>query len=102
MTTKINGGTVDSYAPLARAPAPASGKAGGKAATTAAAPAGDSVRLTRDAVLLQQTANAANEASGIDPARVARVSAELASGSYKIDPQAIAARMMKSEWELYG
>lgn len=101
MTTKINGGTVDSYAPLARATTPAAGKTDGKPARPAAA-SGDSLSLTSDALLMQQAANAAGDASGIDPARVAGVSAELASGNYRIDPQAIAARMMKSEWELYG
>src|SRR3546814_18506166 len=50
---------------------------------------GDSLSLTRDAQLLQLGASAANESSGIDTARVATVSAELANGSYKIDPQAI-------------
>lgn len=102
MTTKINGGTVDSYASLTRTSAPVAGKADGKLASTGAAPAGDSLSLTADAQLLQQTASAASAASGVDPARVAGVSAELANGSYRIDPQAIAARMMKSEWELYG
>lgn len=103
MTTKINGGQIDSYASLTRPSATAAGKADGKPARIdSPAARGDSLSLTRDAQLLQLTANAANESSGIDPARVATVSAELANGTYKIDPQAIAARMMKSEWELYG
>lgn len=103
MTTKINGGQIDSYASLTRTSAAPAGKSDGKPARIETPTSrGDSLSLTRDAQLLQLAANAANESSGIDPVRVATVSAELANGSYKIDSQAIAARMMKSEWELYG
>lgn len=102
MTTKINGGQIDNYASLTRTSATAAGKTGGKQAPVVTTARGDSLSLTTDAQLLQLTANAANEASGIDPARVASVSAELANGSYKVDPQAIAAKMMKSDWEIYG
>ncbi|HEY9545298.1 MAG TPA: flagellar biosynthesis anti-sigma factor FlgM [Solimonas sp.] len=103
MTSKINGGQIDSYAPLARPSATPAGKSGGVPAhTDVPTSRGDSLSLTRDAQLLQLGASAANESSGIDTARVATVSAELANGSYKIDPQAIAARMIRSEWELYG
>jgi negative regulator of flagellin synthesis FlgM len=101
MTTKINGGAVDSHAPVTRTVMPIASRSDGKPARPAAA-TGDSLSLTPDALLMQQAANAAGDASGIDAGRVASVSAELANGSYRIDPQAIAARMMKSEWELYG
>lgn len=103
MTTKINGGPIDSYAPLARPSAASAGKTDGKPVQiNTSASRGDSLSLTADAQLLQLAASAANESSGIDSTRVASVSAELANGTYKVDPQAIAAKMMKSEWEIYG
>lgn len=100
MTTKISGGPVDSYAALTRRPA-APAAAGGTP-TAAATAAVDPIRLTSDALLLQQATGLAAASSNIDSARVARVSAELRDGSYRVDPQAIAARMMNSEWKMYG
>lgn len=102
MTTKINGGAVDGYAALTRAPAAGTSRGAAAATSTAATTPSDSVSLTRDAMLLQQTADAVAASDGFDAARVAKVSAELQSGTYKVDPQAIAAKMMKNEWELYG
>ncbi|NKF21748.1 flagellar biosynthesis anti-sigma factor FlgM [Solimonas marina] len=103
MTNKITGGPVDSYAALTRTPATNAARSGNTGNAGGAASARtDSVSLTSDAMLLQQTADAVSASDGFDAARVAQVSAELSSGTYKVDPQAIAAKMMKSEWELYG
>jgi negative regulator of flagellin synthesis FlgM len=100
MTSKINSGAVDGYAALTR-PAPAGSRTPARTASSAAT-ATDSVSLTRDSLLLQQAADAVSASSGFDTARVASVSAELHNGTYRVDPQAIAAKMMKTEWELYG
>ncbi|WP_051362405.1 flagellar basal body P-ring formation chaperone FlgA [Solimonas soli] len=101
MTSKIDGNPVaPAYVPPSRPATPASG--GGSPASGGTAPRGDSLSLTDDALLLQQTAAAASAASGFDQAKVDAVSRELASGSYKIDPQAIAARLVKTEAEIYG
>lgn len=101
MTTKISGGPVDSYAAPTRRPA-APAAAGGTPTAAATAAVDPIRRLTSDALLLQQATGLAAASSNIDSARVARVSAELRDGSYRVDPQAIAARMMKSEWKMYG
>src|SRR3546814_6158015 len=64
MTSKINGGQIDSYAPLARPSATPAGKSGGVPAhTDVPTSRGDSLSLTRDAQLLQLGASAANESS---------------------------------------
>lgn len=61
---------------------------------------GDAVSLTEDARLLQQTAAAAAAAPDIDMDRVDSVRRELAEGRYQIDAEAIAAKLLKTEWEL--
>lgn len=60
----------------------------------------DSVRLTDDAVLVQQAERAAAQASDVDEQRVAQVRQAIADGSYQVDPKAIAARLARMEWEL--
>src|SRR3546814_16154360 len=84
MTSKINGGQIDSYAPLARSSATPAGKSGGVPAhTDVPTSCGDSLSLTRDAQLLQLGASAANESSGIYTARVATVRAGLSTRRHK-------------------
>ncbi|MGH8443878.1 MAG: flagellar biosynthesis anti-sigma factor FlgM [Solimonas sp.] len=104
MTTKINGGSVDSYAPLAHSQAAPAARAGGTptAAAVSPVPQQDSLSLTDDALLLQQTAAAASAASGVDQGRIDAISRQIGDGSYRADAQTIAARLMKSETEIYG
>lgn len=104
MTSKINGSPMDAYAALAR-PATSSAAASGRSGASApvAAPgAADSVQLTDQALLLQDASALAHQASGIDQGKVETVSRALRDGSYRIDPQAIAAKMLQSEREIYG
>lgn len=99
MTNKIDGcgaqplgqaGRVRSAEPNARS---SEGKAG--------APEGaDSVRLTGDAVTLLQMEQRMAEMPAVDLRRVAEIRSALRDGSYRIDPQAIAGKLARMEWEL--
>lgn len=64
-------------------------------------PRGDALSLTADAQLLQQTQSAARGAPDVDSKRVDDVRRALADGSYRADAKAIAARLLKTEWEIY-
>lgn len=74
-------------------------RAGGdRTAPVAAAPEADSLRLTGEATGLQTLVRDLGAApAGIDMERVNAVRAALAEGSYRIDPQAIAHRMLDLE-----
>ena len=81
--------------PIAVGRSAATGSAGAPLAAR-----GDAVSLTEDARLLQQAAAAAAAAPDIDMDRVDSVRRELAEGRYQIDAEAIAAKLLKTEWEL--
>ncbi len=67
----------------------------------AAAPS-DSVRLTGEATSLQAIQRELSTAPAIDTARVDAVKQALESGSYRIDPQNIANRMLDMDRQLAG
>jgi len=70
-------------------------------APVAATPPADSVRLTGEATGLQALERELGEApASFDTARVDAVRAAIADGSYRIDPQAIADRMLSLERDL--
>ena len=72
-------------------------------APVAAAPAADSLRLTGEATGVQALARELGDApASFDTARVDAVRAAIADGSYRIDPQAIADRMLSLERDLHG
>ncbi|HSW12562.1 MAG TPA: flagellar biosynthesis anti-sigma factor FlgM [Solimonas sp.] len=60
----------------------------------------DSVRLTGDALRLQQVSRAAASAPDIDLKRVSETREKLRDGSYQVRPQTIAAKLSRLEWEL--
>ena len=95
---------IDSYNPqVAGAPRVRTAESGDKAAAgqaRAEPEANDSVRLTDDAVLVQQAERAAAQASDVDERRVAEVRQAIAEGSYQVDPKVIAAKLARMEWEL--
>jgi negative regulator of flagellin synthesis FlgM len=101
MTTKIDGAPPPSVRPAELASTSAAqlraGEERGK--PVAAAPPADSVRLTGEAEGLQAMQRELG-APGIDVARVNEVRAALADGSYRVDPQQIATRMLALESEL--
>jgi len=101
MTTKIDGAPPPAVrtAELAQAGAAQVRSGEDRSQPVAAAPASDSVRLTGEAEGLQAMQRELG-APGIDVARVNEVRAALADGSYRIDPQQIATRMLALESEL--
>lgn len=99
MSNKIETyGPPRAHAPQRVRTAESSGAAGSSA--PAAAASGDSLKLTGDAVLLQKLERAVAEAPDFDGGRVAELRLALSQGSYKVDPEAIAARLVRMEWEL--
>lgn len=105
MTTKIDGGppAAARAAELASSN-PAQVRAGeDRSKPVSAVPQADSMRLTGEAAGLQVLQRELGAApAGIDTARVNEVRAALADGSYRIDPQQVATRMLALESELGG
>lgn len=64
--------------------------------------AADSVRLTGEATQLQAVQRELSAAPAIDQARVQAVRESLENGSYKINPDAIASRMLGLDQQLQG
>lgn len=98
--TKIEGAAMPPRPVEAGATAAAQGaRAGGeRTAPIAAASGADSVRLTGEATGLQALERELGAGpAGIDVARVNAIRASLADGSYRVDAQAIAGRMIDLE-----
>jgi len=82
---------------------PAARSGGEREAPVAAAPAADSLRLTGEATGVQALARELGEApTSFDAGRVEAIRAALADGSYRVDAQAIADRMLSLERDLHG
>jgi len=64
--------------------------------------AADSLRLTGEATNLQAIERELSTAPAIDAQRVAAVRESLQSGTYKINPDAIASRMLELDQQLHG
>lgn len=64
--------------------------------------AGDSLRLTGEAAGLQALQRELAARPAVDEARVLAVREALASGSYRIDPEAIASAMLEMDAQLGG
>lgn len=62
--------------------------------------AGDSLRLTGEATGLQAMQRELAARPAVDEARVEAVREALASGSYRIDPEAIASAMLRMDAQL--
>jgi negative regulator of flagellin synthesis FlgM len=69
------------------------------ASNTAAPQANDSVKLTDSARALQQ---ASSTDSPVDTAKVEQIKKSLAEGTYKLDPNAIAASLTSMENQISG
>lgn len=61
---------------------------------------GDQLTLTESAQRLLDAARSAGDASPVDQARVDAVRASIADGSYVIDPERIAAGLLKMDQDL--
>ncbi|MCH1909384.1 flagellar biosynthesis anti-sigma factor FlgM [Stenotrophomonas sp. Y6] len=98
MSQKIDGG-ITASAPLrpVATPAKATPAGSGEARPVEAA---DSVRLTGEATSLQAMQRELSAAPAIDSARVQAVREALENGSYRINPNAIAQRMLELDGQL--
>lgn len=95
--TKIDGiGTSPRPVETVSAPTVQAARGGAeRSAPVAAVPATDGLRLSGEAAGLQALERELGAApAGIDMARVNAVRASISDGSYRIDPQAIAGRMI--------
>lgn len=101
MTQKIDG----LPAAAVRGTAPALGqvaRAGDARKAVEAPAAADSLRLTGEATGLQALQRDLSTRPAVDEARVQAVRDALASGSYRIDPEVIASRMLELDAQLAG
>lgn len=86
----------------------AGGPSGGQAASSSGqapsttAPPVDSADVTQAEALLQTIGTLASAVPAADQARVAQFRQSIASGSYQVNPQAIAEKMLKIEQLLTG
>ncbi|MDV3468758.1 flagellar biosynthesis anti-sigma factor FlgM [Stenotrophomonas sp. C3(2023)] len=64
--------------------------------------AADSLKLTGEATSLQALERELSTAPAIDAQRVAQVRESLQNGSYRINPDAIASRMLELDQQLQG
>jgi len=64
--------------------------------------AADSLKLTGEATNLQALERSLSAAPAIDAERVAAVRESLQNGSYRINPEAIASRMLDLDQQLQG
>jgi negative regulator of flagellin synthesis FlgM len=79
---------------------PAAGDATRSSDSAAAPPAGDTVNLTRSALLLAKLEDVIRGQPAVDADRVRAVREALASGSYEVDDQAVADGMIRMDREL--
>ena len=100
MTVKIDG-LSPAPRPVDTVTTPATTRAGADRSEPVGAAATDNMRLTSEAAGLQVLERELGaDPAGIDVARVNQVRAALADGSYRIDPQEIANRLLALEREL--
>jgi negative regulator of flagellin synthesis FlgM len=104
MTTKIDGPSPPTARIVHTAAPAATARAGmDRSKPVGAAPAADSVRLTGEATGLQAAVeNQLGRAAPLDMARVNAVKAALADGSYQVNPQDIANRLVALERQMQG
>jgi negative regulator of flagellin synthesis FlgM len=100
MSTKIEGPRLAPLPPTSAAEsAERKAKASADEKVGALAPA-DSVRLTGAGSEIAAVARSAGEPAPFDAAKVERVRAALAEGTFKIDPRIIADRLLAAEKDL--
>lgn len=100
MSQKIDGNF--QAAPALRTVAPASKPSVGTDAPARPVNAADSLKLTGEATSLQAIERELSAAPAIDAQRVQAVREALQNGSYRIDPEAIASRMLDMDRQLQG
>jgi negative regulator of flagellin synthesis FlgM len=70
------------------------------AAASAAAPPTDQADVGQTEALLQTILDAANNTPGIDQAKVSELQQAIASGTYQVNPQSIAQKIVELEAQL--
>lgn len=102
MTQKIEG----TSAPLTRAVSPVANtqvsRAGDQRAAVEAVSGADSLRLTGEATSLQSLQRDVATRPAFDETRVQALRESIAAGSYKVDAEAIASRMLDLDARLAG
>ena len=73
-----------------------------KAGETSAPAAGDTVNITRSAVLLGKLEELVRNSPSVDAERVRALKDAITSGSYEIDDQSVADNMIRMDRELPG
>ncbi|TFZ17671.1 flagellar biosynthesis anti-sigma factor FlgM [Stutzerimonas stutzeri] len=80
-----------------RTNSPLPGVAGDAPKTNTSASTGDTVQLSPEAQRLQQAADKLNEQSAVDQERVAKLRQAIADGSYQVDSQRVATKLLAFE-----
>jgi negative regulator of flagellin synthesis FlgM len=98
----ISSGTRSAVDGIAPAKAVGSGAAGAGSTDPSGTDSSDSVSITESGRALAALSQAVQDAPEIDGARVAALKQAITSGSYSIDDEVIAARMLKIDQDLHG
>lgn len=104
MTTKIDGPSPSVGRTVDASPGASVSRAGGDRSQPVSATApSDSVRLTGEATGLQAAMEGQlGHAAGMDVGKVEAVRAAIADGSYRVDPQEVANRLLALERQMLG
>lgn len=100
MSHKIEGSPPAAMRPVAPVGGQVSPAGADRSRPIEASAAGDSLRLTGEAAGLQILQRELSSAPAVDQARVQAVREALEAGTYKIDPDAIASRMLALDEQL--
>lgn len=104
MTTKIDGPSLSPARTVDAAQGASAARAGGdRSQPIAASPAADSLRLTGEAAGLQQAVDRqVGMPASLNVEKINAIRAAIAGGTYQVNPQEIANRLLALERQLLG